>query len=390
MKAPVEKDLPQMPTTSNFRESRTPVQGARQTQNVNTPTSSQAEIDAAATKHQGDMDAAKKAADAAAIAAGTMGSGPNGAFVPGDPGYKAPSGGGSGSGSGNGASLTAPIGTVDHSTEAGTNAINDILGSLIGFTQAQIDNFYNEYKSGLPLSRIVDDIRQTPQYTQRFPGMAALAKTGNRISEAEYITKENADRTLLQTYLGPSASQYNTTAQLGNLIANNVSTAELQGRLQAANDAVLQADPHTVQWLKDNGLTQGDLTAYWLNPDVALADVQRRANMGQLGGIADSAGFGNISADQAKQLSLAGISNDQAKQGFGQLGLDGQFQQALPGNESPTVTQQQLIDATFNNDANAQAQLNRVRGARVAQFQDNGAFATDSKGVIGLGTANTQ
>lgn len=352
--APAKKTTPVAPANpnrSNVRETRTPVQGARQTQANNIPAVPVTPVSTTPSTP-------------APVAPST----PAVASTP---------------------SLTAPTEPVDHSTESGTNAINAILNGLIGFSPAEIANFYNEYKSGLPLSRIVDDIRSSQPYATRFPGMAALVKTGNRISEKDYIDKENADRDIIHTYLGPAASQYDSTAQLGALISGHVATTELQGRLQAYNDAVLQAPAETVQWLKDQGLTQGDLISYWINPDIALTDIQRRANMGQLGGAAQGAGVG-IDAATANQLAAQGTTVDQARAGFGKIGLDGQLETNLPGDTTGSVTQQDLINATFNNDAVAQQKINRVQQGRTAIFQEGGQYATDSKGVSGLGVAATQ
>lgn len=268
-----------------------------------------------------------------------------------------------------------------------TQTIQDLLAT-VGLKGLAMSTWTN-YKAGDPASKLMNDIRATPEYSARFPGMAALVKKGEAINEASYIAHETQARELMQTYLGPAASKFATVDELGKLIANQVSPVELQSRLQAANDAVLQADPKTVQWLKDQGLTQGDLNAFWLNPEVAMADIQRRANMGQLGGVAQGAGVG-INAVTADQLARQGTTLDQAKAGFGRIGLEGQLQQNLPGDTTGSVTQQDLINATFNNDAVAQQKIARVQQGRTAQFQDGGNFATDSKGVSGLGVAATQ
>ena len=65
-----------------------------------------------------------------------------------------------------------------------------------------------------------------------------------------------------------------------------------------------------------------------------------------------------------------------------------QFMQNLPGDVNGALTQQQMLDAAFNG-GDALAALNRVRGSRIAAFQDGGQFAQDNKGVVGLASANT-
>ena len=279
--------------------------------------------------------------------------------------------------------------SLEQGNQSGSQIINDLLKEwgLDGIAAT----VWNNFKAGDPTAKITDFIRSTPQYSARFPGISALAKKGQAITEADYISKEVADQQVMRAYLGTSSGLWTDRNTLGNLIANQVSTSELSNRLQAAQSSVLSADPATVQFLKDNyGLTSGDLTAYFLNPDKALADIQRRADAGQLGGIAAETGFG-ISGTQADALAAQGVNPAASRNTFAQLGMDGQLQQALPGDFSTgQVSQQQLLDASFKGDASAQKALSDTIAKRKAVFQDNGGFATDNQGVAGLGVANTR
>ena len=135
-------------------------------------------------------------------------------------------------------------------------------------------------------------------------------------------------------------------------------------------------------------MSQGDLTSFWLNPDITMTDIQRRANMGQLGGIAVDTGT-NLNATQANTLAAQGVTPGQAKQGFGEIGLEGQFKQQLPGEANAPVTQQDLLDATFSNNADAQQKINLVRQQRQAAFQEGGNMAATNQGISGLGSSNT-
>ncbi len=279
--------------------------------------------------------------------------------------------------------------SLEQGNQSGSQIINDLLKEwgLDGLAST----VWNNFKAGDPAAKITDFIRSTPQYSARFPGIAALAKKGQAITEADYINKEVADQQVMRAYLGTSSGLWTDRNTLGNLIANQVSTSELSNRLQAAQSSVLSADPATVQFLKDNyGLTSGDLTAYFLNPDKALADIQRRADAGQLGGVASEAGFG-ISGNQADQLAAAGVNPASSRSTFAQLGLQGQLQQGLPGDTSTgQVSQDQLLKASFLGDASSQKALSDTIAKRKAVFQDNGGFATDNQGVAGLGVASTR
>ena len=272
---------------------------------------------------------------------------------------------------------------------SGQQIINDLL-SQWGL-QGLAATVWGKYKGSEPAAAITDFIRSTPQYAQRFPGMAALNKQGRAINESQYILKETQDIEYMRQYLGNSASQYTDTATLGNLIGNNVSSAELQYRLQAAHDSVLSADPATVQFLKDNyGLSTGDIAAYFLNPDKALVDIQNRANAGQLGGQSVETGFG-LNANQADTLANSGVQAGAASRNtFAQLGQEGQFMQALPGDgETGSVTKDQLLNASFLGNATDTQAVDAVAAKRKAIFQEGGQYAATNAGVGGLGSATS-
>ena len=277
-------------------------------------------------------------------------------------------------------------GALANSTVDASQLINDLLTSWgLGDLASTV---WGNFKAGDPAAKITDYIRSTPQYSARFPGIAALAKKGQAISESDYISKEVADESLMRNYLGTSSGIWTDRNTLGSLIANQVSTSELQSRLQATQDSVMNADPAIKQYLKDNyGLTDGDIASYYLNPDKALADIQRRAAAGQLGGIAAETGFGKVSTSQVESLANQGVSNAQAFNTFGQLGKMGQLTQALPGDTSGSLTQQQLLDMGFSSNADATAAYDKVTAARKAELEQGGQFAATQQGVVGLGSA---
>jgi len=241
---------------------------------------------------------------------------------------------------------------------------------------------------GLSPSAIADWIRTTPSYATRFPAMKGLSQAGHAISEAAYLAKENQDRELLYNYLGPSAKNYDSPAGLGGLMTNFVSSAELQSRLQSIHDEV-NASPDTKAWLKQTyGLSDQDLAASWLDPALNNDTIAKRATASQIGGAGITSGFGQLTQAQAETLAAGGVSGPQAQNTFAKLGNVGQLEQALPGNDSGSLSQQQLLDASFTGGAPA-AKLAALQASRVAQFQSSGGLAADSSGVIGDRSAAT-
>ena len=241
---------------------------------------------------------------------------------------------------------------------------------------------------GLNPSAIADSIRKTPSYAARFPAMAGMNASGNSISESEYLAKEATDRQMLYTYLGPNAKAYDNPAQLGTLLTNFVSPVELQSRLQAVHDEV-NSSPDTKAWLKSTyGTSDQDLAAAWLDPKLTADQVAKRDSASQIGGAGLTSGFGNLTQAQAELLASQGVTQNQAQNTFAKIGAYGQLEQNLPGNDSGSLTQQQLIDGAFNGGA-AGAKIAQEQALRLGQFQDGGGMAANSGGVEGLKNANT-
>jgi hypothetical protein len=278
-------------------------------------------------------------------------------------------------------------------TNAGdTSAVTAIADIL---TQAGLNTLandaYTKLKAGVPAAQIINDIRASDTYAQRFPGMAALASKGQRITEADYINKEQADIALLKQYNIP-AGTFDTTAYLGKLIANNVTNADLQARLQAAQDSVNSLDPNILKYAKDTyGLDSGSLAAWALDPTASLPVIQQQAKAMQIGGAAVQAGYagtgpnGEITTDQATQLANANVTQAQALQGFTNLGQMGQYQTQLPGDTTQALTSQQLINAQFGLNAADTTALNKAKAQKLATFQQGGNYAASNTGVTGLG-----
>jgi hypothetical protein len=79
-------------------------------------------------------------------------------------------------------------------------------------------------------AEIVTQLRQTPQYKQRFPGL--FAPNGQiRMTEAQYIQQEQSYRQLLRQY-GVNVEDYQTPVSLVGFFQGEVDPNELQDRLE--------------------------------------------------------------------------------------------------------------------------------------------------------------
>jgi len=317
--------------------------------------------------------------------------------------------GGGGGGGGNpvvtgtgstGNGTTTPTVTPGGSINANPGALQIITDALsaagLGSLATKAWSMWNQ---GYDMNAIMDDptngIRASAVYKQNFPAMAALNAKGQGISEAAYLAKENADLELMKQYGIPSGI-FDTKDYLGSLMTNNVTTQDLQSRLQAVSDTVNSYDPSVKKYALDTyGLDSGHLAAWALDPTKALPVIQQQAKAVQIGGAALMTKFagglgpnGELSTAQAEALAGAGVTQAQAQTGFNNIAQQGQLAQALPGDVSGNVTNQQLINAQFGMNANDTMALKKVQQGRINEFNAGGAVVGNANGLAGLGTSN--
>lgn len=303
-------------------------------------------------------------------------------------------------GGGNSNPASAPVVTPGGSSNANPGALQIITDALkaagLGSLASQAWTMWNNgYDMNAIMDNPVNGIRASAVYKQNFPAMAALNAKGQGISEAAYLAKEQADIELLKQYGIPSGI-FDSKEYLGSLMTNNVTAQDLQQRLIAVQDTVNSYDESVKKYAADTyGLDSGHLMAWALDPTKALPVIQNQAKAMQIGGAALKAGFaggvgpnGEISTAQAEALGAAGINQAQAQQGFVNLAQMGQLAQALPGDVSGSVSNQQLINAQFGLSGTDTAEVKKVQQKRVAEYQQGGSYMAGTTGVGGLGSAN--
>jgi len=290
-----------------------------------------------------------------------------------------------------------PTFTPSASDESAIGAITDVLGSAGLGSVAQ--TAWAQLNSGVPASQIISDIRSGNPiygnaYAQRFPGMAALAAKGQAINEGTYISLEKSYTEVLKSAGIPSGT-FDTTAYMGNLIANNINPTDLQSRVTAAQNSVLSLDPNIRQYALDTyGLDSGHLAAWALDPSQALPKIQQQAQAMQIGGAALQQGFngaganGELTTAQAEALANQGISQSQAQAGFSNLAQETQFETQLPGDVATALSNQQLINSQFKSNGSDVLAFQHLQQQKVNEFNQGGAIAADSSGVKGIGASN--
>jgi hypothetical protein len=235
------------------------------------------------------------------------------------------------------------------------------LGSLVEPLKNLITNDTSEGELTLLL-------RQTPAYQQRFSANKdRIAKGLTALNEKDYLGMEDQYQNIMRNY-GLPASYYakdsmGTQAGFNQLLANDVSAAELEDRVMTAQNRVVNANPEVKQALRQfyPDITDGDILAYTLDPTKALTDIKRKVTAAEIGGAALGAGL-KTGQKAAEGLAAYGITKDQAQQGYGAIAefLPTGEKLSQIYQESP-YTQQQAEQEIFNLANSAEAAKKRKR-----------------------------
>ena len=186
-----------------------------------------------------------------------------------------------------------------------------------------VEPLKNLITSGASPEEFTIKLRESEPYRKRFGANAERIKKGlTAINEATYLGLEDQYQEIMRNY-GLPASYY-SKGDLGvqegftNLIANDVSAAELEDRVMTAQQRVLNSNPEVLQAIKDfygDSITNGDILSYTLNPEKGLEDIKRKVTAAEIGGAALAQGLAT-SAAGAEELAGYGVTKAQAQQGF--------------------------------------------------------------------------
>ena len=251
---------------------------------------------------------------------------------------------------------------------------------------------------------LIQWIRSTPQYAARFPGLAARTANGYpAMSESQYMTEEAAIQEAAGNYGLPAG--FMSTQEVGNLIANNISSAEVTDRIKNGYEMAMNAPPEVKTLLQDYyGVDTGNLAAYYLDPTKATTLILKQTQGALIGNEAIASGFGNINVDTANQLAQQAVASPNSmdlnyfRQGFAKVApLKPLEQQQVGQRGQATVDDRQLLSTAFSgmnqpmgtSPAGDQAAIRQASEARVAGLQGGGGYVANAKGVEGAGSAST-
>jgi hypothetical protein len=248
--------------------------------------------------------------------------------------------------------------------------------------------------TGASPSEFTIRLRESDAYKKRFSANSQRITKGlAAISEAEYLGLEDQYQNIMRNYGLPA--DYYARGDMGiqsgfeKFIANDVSATELEDRIMTAQNRVINSNPEVLASLKQfyPGITNGDILAYTLDPTKGLTDIKRKVTAAEIGGAATQAGLG-LAGARAEELGAAGITKQQAQQGFQTVAEVAPRGGMLADIYKQNPYTQQTAEAEvfgLGGSAEAARQRKKLTSLETAAFSGRagvGAIARDRAGVL--------
>ena len=245
--------------------------------------------------------------------------------------------------------------------------------------------FLNKYAESGNERLALAEMRADPVMDDVYPGIRRKDNS-LRMTEQEYVAAVDNMKATVRTYnLNPNEFQ----DDIVSAISGDVSPLEFRQRMEAGYEGVVNNIPQVKQAYLDNfgiDLPDESIFAMFVSPNVATKILEGNIRASQVIGEAEAAGFGNITAQVGQSLVTQGLTQEGARQGFGQaaLTLEGlQGAAARQGRRGPTASG--YVEATQLGQAEELKNLQNI----TAQIQSEsaavlGAVRTQTGAVTGL------
>lgn len=243
---------------------------------------------------------------------------------------------------------------------------------------------YDYVKNGYSGDTISILLQDTPEYKARFAGNEARLKAGLPVlSAGEYLATEASYRQIMES-AGLPIGFYDQTSDFVGWIGKNVSPSEIQSRVDLATQATVLAPATYRQALQQMGISDSELTAYFLNPTKALPFLQKSAATAAIGAEALGQGL-SFNQSYAEQLAGSGVSAGQAREGYSQIAQEMGSMQSLGTIYGDQWDQSDAEGATFGTSAAAASKKSNLIA------KERGAFSGSAGGArSGLGQRGGQ
>jgi hypothetical protein len=232
------------------------------------------------------------------------------------------------------------------------------------------------------VDQIAFAIRDTDAYKKRFAGNLTLQAQGKPMySISEYLQLERDYKRAMQGS-GLPAGFYDSYDDFSKFIGGDVSPAEILDRVQQGYQAVAQSNPEVIRQMKElYGVTEGDLAAYFLDPDKTTPILLQRSRAAQIGAEAQRQAGMQLTTGMAESLARENITAEEARRGFAGISEAQQLFAPLSATEQQIGVEEQ-IGAVLGTNAAAAQRVRKRAAERAAEGMGGGSFATSQGGVV--------
>lgn len=235
---------------------------------------------------------------------------------------------------------------------------------------------FDYIKNGYSTDTIYQLLQDTSEYKQRFAGNEQRKREGLPVlSPSEYLSVEASYRQILQTAGMPSGF-YDQPGDFVGWIGRNVSPSEIQSRVDLATQATVLANPTYRQALNLMGISDNELTAYFLDQQRALPYLQKAAATAAVGAGALAQGL-TFDQSYAETLATQGVTAQQAREGYSQIAGELPELSKLGSIYGQEFNQRTAEQAVFEGQADAMQKRRRLAS------QERGAFGGASGAARG-------
>ena len=222
-------------------------------------------------------------------------------------------------------------------------------------------------------------LREEPAYKQRFAANEIRkAKGMAELLPSTYLSMEQEYKNVM-SYNGLPQDFYNSRDKLDQLIGGDVSVNELNARLRDAYRVVKDAPQDVTEKLKTMyGLTDGDILAYFIDPEQArksftAADYKIQAQAALTSAQAKRQAGLNVGTAFAEDVARRGLTQAQQTTGFESVA--GMRELRRSAQTETGLTDEQLAGAVLGTDAEAKRKLDELRRQKIAGLSSGGSFA---------------
>ncbi len=236
---------------------------------------------------------------------------------------------------------------------------------------------------------VILKLQETDTWKQRFAANEIRKKKGlGVIDPATYLALESTYTSAMRA-AGLPKGFYDEISDFTNLIAADVSPAELNQRINVAAEFIDTADPMFKDQLRKlYNMNEGDMIAYALDPERALPLLERKAMNVRFATEGARQGI-DVSLETAGRFTGLGVGQDEARAGFEQIAAispETERLSAVFAGQEEAVGQEDVMTAVFSGEGSAE-QKKRIQ--RLSEMEQSLFAGQSGVGRGSLGRSQT-